>query len=239
MTIVHGELFQTSIATASLLAIEPVTSGGDKVKDLPAPMFLGLIAYSPDAQYATLHNPDAFQGTDPAISVPGDSLTGVNRKINWNNAKSVPTNTQYFFKAYQDSGAGQEVNGILWHSYGKGRSIRTADARGIPTGRRISKGSSLGADSWNAVNSISDLKEKSNYALTGALAVSSDARAVRFEHNDFDGLKPTLPGVSDVNRLMPRFADAPIFSGGSDLNVEGFVGTSQDMTVIVELVEVS
>ena len=225
--------------TATLTTLTAVETNGDVVKNIEAPMYAGLIAMSADLQYATIENPTAWAGVQPNSYVAPCLLTGIGRKdcVYWPRPRPVTPTSKYTLKAYQDAGANQEVDAILSHVYGRGTSRPLSEVIGIPSNRRTSKGANLTADTWTEINKISDLQTDKSYALIGAMAYGSDARAVRFKHDDFFGLTPVLPAFSDVSQGVARFPLCPVFRGSMDLTVEGYAGAAQDMNVILELIQ--
>lgn len=238
--IIHGELFNAeSVSADTLTALSPVESDGDLVKSLPNPGFAGAIAYSPNLQYATLHNPDSWGGTDPRFIIPPALRSGNNRDLSkyFMRPISVTPHTKYTFKVYQDGTAAEDVSGIIWHTYEAGRSLPYSQIVGIPTSRRITKGENLTANAWTTINTITDLNPAKQYALVGALGYASNLRGIRFRHVDFQGLSPVLPGYDDVDNGFDLLPLCPIFSGASALTVDGYIGAAGDATVIVLLRE--
>lgn len=236
MTILHGELFNAeSVSANTLTSLSPVEQDGDLVKSLPNPAFAGAIAFSANLQYATLHNADSWGGTDPRYVIPPAQLSGHERDLSkyFMRPVQVTPHTKYSFKVYHDGSAAEDVAGILWHVYGAGRSIPYSQITGIPTSRRVSKGSNLTANTWTTINTITDLNPAKQYALIGALGYASDLRGIRFRHVDFQGLSPVLPGHDDVDNGFDLLPLCPTFSGASALTVDGYIGTAGDATVIV------
>ena len=243
--IIHGELFDTNAVTATLTALTPVDTNGALVKLLQNPRFAGVMFYGPDeTDYGTLHNPDSFAGVDPALVRRGVAQSGEYRgnlmPFFQKNPVAVLPKSEYTLKGYQSSGAGADINAILWHIYTKpdANSIPRKTVRGLPNGRRVSKGANLTADAWTIVNTLSDLKTNKQYALVGAVAIGANARAVRFNHPDFSGLYPMLPAQSQVN-FGPslEFPWCPVFNGSDPLEIWGYTSAAEDMTVVVDLRE--
>ena len=248
MPIIDGALFHESIADTTLVDLDPVTTDGDRIKNLNSPQQGGCIAYSADIQYLEMHNAQSFGATDPQIRSPGQLLTGVGRVCNINRpgAPMIP-NSLSILRAYQDSGGAQEVNGIVWTYYNIGQSMPYEQARRKPYREfRITKGANVAADAWTTINTLRagyELEPGQRYALLGMTTHSPDARAVYASHPQFSGLRPMLPGSSDVGKVgmtleNQHFPECPIFDGGSSLEIFGFAGAAQDMTVFVSLAKV-
>lgn len=235
--IVDGQLYQASVGASSLDAITAIEANGEQVKSQPNPRFVGAIAYSADLQYFTLHNSTSWGGVDPAFEGAPAQLNEHGRPMDWRNPTPVVTKSTYIFKAFQDNAGAQEVNGIISTAYELGQSIPCETAMGLPVGRRVSKGANLTADAWTPITAIDDLKTNKRYAILSATGIGTDARAVRFKHTDFFGLTPVLPTGDADNLGLNKFRYLPTFRGEEALQVEGFAGTAQDMTVIVNFLE--
>ena len=161
MPILDGKLFDTQIATATLTALSPVDSVGDKVKDLPPAFYSGVIGFSANCQYLTIHNQTTFGGIDPGEVIDGRVKTGSQRQFEkyiHQSSQQAVKDSQYIIKGYQDSGGNENVQAILYHVYGKGRSVPLATAKGNSRGRIITKGANLTANAWTSIAAVSDVE---------------------------------------------------------------------------------
>jgi len=235
-----GVLFQTDLVTSTLTALTPVESGRNVVLSQPNPRFAGLTGYSDDLQYLTAHASASFGGTDPELYLPPQVLTGPEAHMTWFNQnilEPLVKQDTMVVKAFQDAGVNQEVNAILNIQYDLGKSLLYNQVPN-PRGRRLVATGALTADTWGSIGTLrTDLKANKKYAICGVLGYSSDARAIRFLHPDFQGRTPTLRAHTDVVDGYEKFELCPVFSGDTDLSIEGWTGTGEVMTAIPVLGE--
>jgi hypothetical protein len=238
MTMPHGVLYDTQCATATLTALTPVLADEGQVKAIKDARLEGVVVYSPNAQYGTVHNSTSFGGTDPKVVVPGQLQTGSLREVFWNPSRQQLVEASTFVvQGYQDSGGNEDVNALLLYTYGRGKSIDPLKTKYSLVGRRTSKGGNLTADTWTQINTITDLDTDKSYAILNVLGYSANLRAIRFRHDSFEGLTPMAPGFTDVIYGTHKFQTCPVFKANSPLYIDGYTSNAEDVNVVLGLAE--
>ena len=239
----HGELYDTSCADGVLTTLQPVVSNGDVTKTLPNPRCYEVEVFSLSVQYGTFHQAEAFPGIpDPAVyilphSATGEDVYGKQPYFMPNPFNLVPTARSYL-KAFQQSGAPEDVTGIVHMLYDKPgtTSIELNALRGFPRGIFTLKGANLTADQWTDINTF-DGQIGVRYAVTGIQAYSGSGAAVRLDHPQFGGLYPMVRAFDDWTYGTKWFKYCPVFTGGDPLTIQGYTRAAEDMEVILQMVQ--